>query len=203
MVLCQITKLSIPAEFFLGQPHTHTFIFSRNTLSLFVQADFCCWLLRQGDADFKAEKKIPEHKDGQTWLCLVDTPSLEMYSVIFRQTEPPHTHTNTFLRLVLGWRFQSMQVFWWNADTHTHQHTHMNPLEYPVTIGCTHQSLQCLLCVWRQTVINWEHPSGTSTDWLHQSQPICCNHWNVCREPACWRFVSRGACTRGCVCVWR
>lgn len=78
-------------------------------------------------------------------------------------------------------------------QTHTHW-THLcSPLEYHVTIRCTHQSLQCLLCVWRQTVINWEHPSGTSTEWLHQSKPICCNHWNVCREFAYWH------CEQTCV----
>lgn len=96
------------------------------------------------------------------------------------------TQTVHPLKLTFGPSCQSMLLFWWNADTHTHW-THLcSPLEYHVTIRCTHQSLQCLLCVWRQTVINWEHPSGTSTEWLHQSKPICCKHWNVCREFAYW-----------------
>ena len=114
---------------FFWVSRTRIHLYSLGILCHFLCKQFFrCWLLQQGDADFKAEKKkkkkIPEHKDGQRWLCLVDTPSSEMYSVIFRQTEHPHTHqhvpqTDSFL----DGGFKACKYFG-GMPTHTHTHTH-------------------------------------------------------------------------------
>lgn len=80
------------------------------------------------------------------------------------------THTFIFwILLVVGLKQGCTLRSGAPARKHTHRPAPVCSLEYPLPVGCAHQRQQCLLCVWRQTVINWEHPSGTSADWHSQS----------------------------------
>lgn len=153
---------------------------------------------KQGCTLQSIEADLRVHRQREIYLLdCTHTKHSNVCSIVNTQTE--HPHTNMFFKT--RYWFQSMQAHFGGMQTHTHWLAPMYSLEYPVTIECTHQRLQCLLCVWRQTVINWEHPSGTSTDWLYQSQPICCHHWNVWRELACQLFVNTGVYDRVCLCL--
>lgn len=137
MVLCQITNLSIPAQSFLwvNRRYTHT----QTLVLLGILRHFCCLLFFV--------------------LCFIkrsNSTNLHTYTVLYIKSHFVQLSKQTNVLL---------EYMYTHTHTHTptHTHTYISP-GVPRYIGCTHQSLQCVLCVWRQTVINWEHPRGTSSD---------------------------------------
>lgn len=145
MVLCRITRLSIPVQFYWLTTHTH--LYSLGYFVTYGAGSFCCQL----QARIHTSKlKIREEN---LVVCTHKSHYFFFFFSLYKKETSPCKHVLQTLvshygNLLVECRHKLTPTFY--SD--------------PVVFECTLQSLRCLLCGWRQTIINWKHPSGTRTD---------------------------------------